>query len=283
MSKIFLVQDTERRYRAVVKVSLTKDENSTIQQDMLRRETLVLTKLRHPGIVRIFPLPIGRYMTYTARALTHPDKPWFYAMEYLGHGSLGDLATVIAGKYPLMWTIELFYQLVTTVHFMHQNRFAHCDLKPQNILFRYSPDPRQTPVVVLVDFGSVAPNFQIEQLTASVRYSPPEVLLALKRSDLDLSDAGIQADKVDIWGLGVILFEIITGRPLFHQKLRDSITTTILRGEIELMRKYRLEVHDSLDFLLTKMLEKDPGKRPTTGQIIEALEERIESIRPPRI
>lgn len=286
MSKVFLARDREagrNGNHVIVKISATGDENSVVYQDLLRRETIFLTRLRHPGIVRIFPLPVGRNISYTARALSHPDRPWYYAMEYLACGSLAEHAATIANKMPLLWTIELFYQLVTIVDFMHRQRHAHCDLKPQNILFRTEPNERQLPVPVLVDFGSVAPNFQIEQLTASVRYSPPEVLLSLKRSDLEVRNSGIRADKIDVWGLGVILFELLTGRALFNQRSRDSITTTILRGEIESIRKFRHDAHESLDKLVARMLDRDPDKRPTTGQIIEAIEERIQSVRPPRV
>lgn len=282
MSRVFLAHDSNQtNYKAAVKITLMDGENNAVFQDILRRETTFLTDLRHPGIVRIFPLKIGNHVAFTARALAHEDKPWYYAMEYLACGGLDGHAKEIARRFPLLWGIELFYQIVCTIHFMHQRGLAHCDLKPQNVMFRTPPTVSQTPTPVLIDFGSVSSVRQLHQLTLSIRYSAPEVLLAHDRHDLSLSH--LRADKIDIWGLGLLLYEIVTGQPLFDQKRKSAIKTTILRGSIKPMSQQRQNVDESLDFLLHKMLEKHPSRRPTTDQVIEALEERITSVLPPRI
>ncbi len=122
----------------------------------------------------------------------------------------------------------------------------------------------------------------VERLTASLRYSPPEVLLAMERKDEQMQKS-ILPDKVDIWSLGVIFFEIVTGRPLFDQKKRASITTTVLRGSLQTIKEIRPGAPEQLDKFMSKLLERQPEERPSTGQIIEALEERMSSVRPPRL
>lgn len=281
MSTVYLAHVTDRpQYKAAIKVNLTDQDHSHTYQDLVRRETVFLTQMRHPNIVRIFPLELNGIVAYIARAPNHPHSPWYYAMEYLPHGSLENQIKTVS-KYPLLWQIELFYQLVIAVHYMHQKGYAHCDLKPQNILFRYPLNAKEIPIPVLIDFGSIAQNNQIEQLTASVRYSAPEVLMHLQRKEIPLRS--LIAEKIDVWALGAILFEILTGRPLYNQEHKSEITTTILRGEIQSVKSYRPEVSDHVDTLLTLILQPNPTKRLKTANVIEAIEELIPTVRPPRL
>lgn len=284
MSNVYLACEIERpKHYAALKVQLTEDDHSAVYQDLIRQETQYLQALRHPGIVRIFPLRIDNKVAYVARASEQKDQPWYYAMEYIPGDSL-EAHTRTIKKYPVEWALELFYQILTTVHYMHKQGYAHCDLKPQNILFRYTPNPNHVPTPILVDFGSATHIKEgIRQLAASVRYSPPEVITALDRGDIPVNELKLQADKIDIWALGAVLFEIITGRPLINRHHRKEITTTILRGELDTMSELRPEVHNSLDKLLEVMLRRVPSERPDTDTLIEAIETRISSIRPPRI
>lgn len=284
-ARLFLAHDAERpSHKAVLKVQLADDENSVIYQNLLDQEAKVLRQLRHPGIVRIYPLHIDGRTTFTARAFNISEEPWYFAIEYLYYNTLDHYIGEIR-DYPLDWSLELFYQLITIVDYMHLKGFAHCDLKPQNIFLRYPPEPRLPPMPVLVDFGSaVKISKGISQLTASLRYSPPEVLLALERQDLELSH--IRPDKVDIWALGAILFEILTTRPMVSARRRRVITTTVIRGEFDRISQKRREQHPalhSLDKVVSRMVDSNPMNRPPTGQLIQAIEERIPSIRPPRI
>ncbi|MCA9994779.1 MAG: serine/threonine protein kinase [Anaerolineales bacterium] len=284
MSQVLLAYDTERtQYKAALKVQLSQNDNSAAFQDLLRHESNILQTLRHPGIVRIFPLRIDSRVTYTARAAMQTERPWYFAMEYIAGASL-DQYTKQIGRFPLSWTIELFYQLLVTIDFIHGQGYAHCDLKPQNIMFRQEPQRQQTPAPILIDFGSATELKRgVQQLAASIRYSPPEVILALDRKDIPARALLTHPQKIDIWALGAILFEVVTGRPLIPQHRKEEITTTILQGHLDDMRTHRPETHKSLDTLLHKMLHRQPTERPDTKTIIKAIEEHIHSIRPPRI
>ncbi|MEW5987103.1 MAG: protein kinase family protein, partial [Chloroflexota bacterium] len=155
MSQLLLAYETDRpQYKAAIKAHLTQSSNRLAYQDLLRHEVTILQELRHPGIVRVYPMRIDGKVVYTARAADRPDQPWYFAMEYLGADSLDKHLDRIVKKFPLVWSMELFYQLLTVIHFMHQSGYAHCDLKPHNILFRHPPNPSHTPDPVLVDFGS---------------------------------------------------------------------------------------------------------------------------------
>ncbi len=285
MSQVFLAYDTERpSHLAAIKVQLTHNNNSTVFQDLLRQEGEFLQRLRHPGIIHIYPLRINNRIAYAARASDHPNQPWYYAMEYINKGNSLDYYGKRIKKHPVAWVIEMFYQLLIIVQYIHQRGYAHCDLKPQNILLRRPPAANETPLPILIDFGSAAEVKRgIRQLSASLRYSSPEVVLALNRQDIPPEKLIRHPKKTDIWALGAILFEVLTGRPLINRKRRADITTTILRGRLDTIRSLRPDIHASLDKLLGVMLRRNPEERPNIDEVIWAIEERIYSVRPPRI
>jgi serine/threonine-protein kinase len=205
-------------------------------------------------------------------------------MEYLSQGS--NLSNTIKNikKFPIEWIVELFYQLLITVEYVHLRGYAHGDLKPQNILLRHPPAVNETPFPILIDFGSsITVKQGIRQLSASIRYSPPEVVLALERQDISPETLITQPTKIDVWALGAILFEMVTGRALINRTHRRDITTTILRDRLDTMRSLRPDIHPSLDKLLSVMLRRKAAERPSITELIQAVEERIHSVRPPRI
>ncbi len=284
MSRVFLAHEIHRpKYLLALKINLTEDENSSAYRNFLRREVSVLKRLRHPNIVRIFPISIEDKIVYSARATKLRNAPSYFTMEYIGGGSLGSHVDLISRKFSIEWGIELFYQLLITVNYVHSLGFAHCDLKPANILFRYSPKIDELPSPLLIDFGSVAEMGQISRLTASIMYAPPEVVRYLNSGTIDNVQNVLSPEKIDVWSLGVILFEILTGKPLFAEDEQKNITTRILRGKLEQIQSYRPEAPRSLDTMLQAMLRPSPSDRPTISTVIEAIEERISNIRPPRI
>ncbi len=285
MAQIFLAKDTRNpNLKAAIKIQLANNDNRSVYQDLLNQEVEVLRVLRHPSIVHLYPLEIDGCIHRIARAAQLTHKPWYFAMQYLGPFTLADHLKKISDL-PLEWGIELFYQILITIDYMHQKGYAHCDLKPPNIFLRYPPEPSFYPMPILADFGSATRITEgIHQLTASLRYSPPEVLLAMERHDVNWDH--IQPDKVDIWALGAILFEIVTGRPLVKARQRQEITTTIIRGEFDQIANQRRDKHpglQSLDKVIARMISQDPDQRPPIAHIIRAIDEHIASVRPPRI
>lgn len=278
MSSVYLAHlaDNPKR-QAALKISLTS--NAAAFSDLLRDETRILSQLRHPGIVHLYSQDVRGKSAYAMKALTHPERPWYYAMEYVSGESLEQMIRKTK-SFPLEWKIELFYQVLITINYMHKMGYGHCDLKPANIIFRYTPRADEKPLPVLVDFGSASPVSQIKEKIATIRYASPEIIEAMDSKNA-YAHIGIRADKLDVWELGVLLYEIVTGEPLFTGT-QKRIKTTILHGGIKRMSS-RSGTNPNLDKLLTVMLRKNPDDRPSTDSIIKAIEERISSVRPPRI
>jgi serine/threonine protein kinase len=225
-----------------------------------------------------------RQIDYAARASQLPGAPWYYLMEYLPDGPLADRIGALHQKISTDWCVELFYQLLTTIYYMHKVGYAHGDLKPENLFMRLTPNHKEVPVPVVIDFGSASSLRRgITRLAVSPRYAPPEALTALARDDIALQDLRLRADKIDVWSLGAIFFELLTGSPLINTTDITKITTTLTRGQLARIRDLRPELHESLDKLLARMLARQPSQRPNVKEVIQALEERINSVRPPRV
>jgi eukaryotic-like serine/threonine-protein kinase len=285
MSRIYLANEADRPSSAVViKLNLPTSDNRNAYQDLLRKETRYLQLFRHPGVVRIFPVRMDKYVSYEARVEIDGCDYWYFVMEHISGDNLATLTKRLVEKMPLEWRIELFYQLLIIVQYLHRSGFGHCDLKPDNILLRESASANRLPQPVLLDFGCTAQiGRPMDQVAASLRYSPPEVIVAMQREDMAPQNFPLFPDKIDIWALGAIFFELVTGRMLLPQKSREEIRTSVLRGELAAIRDYRPELHHSLDKLLHVMLRKEPLERPDIDTIIKAIEERISCIKPPRI
>jgi eukaryotic-like serine/threonine-protein kinase len=271
-------------YKVAIKLHMETASQANLYQDYLRHEADYLKQFRHPNVIRIFPIStVLNRITYCARDAKLPGQPWYFAMEYLTAGDLRQYSAKFR-TFPIPWLVELFYQLVITVQFLHRLGYGHCDLKPDNVLFREVPDPKKAPLPILTDFGTVHPIGKPILIPArSMRYSPPEIILASARKDIQPSELNLLPDKIDIWSLGAILFELLTGRALFYQRNDKEITTSILNGEIDEIHKLRPDASSYLDVALKAMLKRAPEERPTIDDIVIAFEEKISSVRPPRI
>ena len=287
MSQVLLAYDTERpSYSAALKVQLVNNDNKVAFQDLLQEESEILRHLRHSGIIRIYPLRLDlRTISYVARAYDYQNKPWYYAMEHIGgDGGTLDYYSKEIRKMPIEWIVELFYQILVVVQYIHKNGYAHGDLKPQNIMLRRKPMLNEIPTPVIIDFGSATDVRKgVRQLSASIRYSAPEIITALDRRDIPPHNLVRYPRKADVWALGAIFFELLTGRPLIDQKRPAEITTTILHKQLDKIRDINPTIDPSLDKLLDVMLSRKPEARPPTKELIRAIEERIYSVRPPRI
>ena len=179
--------------------------------------------------------------------------------------------------------MELFYQLLQTVDYLHERKIAHTDIKPDNIILRHVPSEHLVPQPILIDFGSACHFDGLKDLTASVGYSPPEVMKAVKHNKKLSELNNIFPDKIDVWMLGVILFEILTGRNMNLPQTGGILDTSLVSVRKKKVSRFRIDAHDSIDKLMYAILSNEPQKRPTVRQIMKALDERIFSIRPPRI
>ncbi|MHC5544204.1 serine/threonine-protein kinase, partial [Singulisphaera rosea] len=208
-----------------------------------RAEAEAFARLQHPNIIQIFD--IGEWSAPGAGS----PVPYF-TLEYVDGGNLG---TQMAGNpQPPGWSASWLSTLARAVHHAHCQGIVHRDLKPFNILI----SPEGVPKVA--DFG-VARWLKSEDhlghdgdILGTPRYMAPE------QANGSLHEVGPAAD---IYSLGVILYEMLTGRPP-HQSTSALETLTLVREKEPVPpREIQPRLSRDLETIVLKCLRKEPTRR----------------------
>ncbi len=212
-----------------------------------RREAEAIARLHHPNIVQIFAIA------------ECPAGP-FFTMEYLEHGSL---ARRIRGKpQEPRQAAHIVSQLASAIHAAHAHGIVHRDLKPANILLQGSPNSLSHSTPKIADFG-LAKDLERDfgqthagGILGTPSYMAPEQAAA---------DGESLGPLVDVYALGAILYELLTGRPPFRGK--TALETVELVRTTEPVAPSRLQrgVGD-LETICLKCLEKNPARRYGSAQ-----------------
>ena len=224
----------------------------TEEADVVTRfftEARATAAVRHPGIVEIFDCDLHR----TGRA--------FIVMEYLAGEDLASRLSVI-GSFAPEWSAlrAIGRQLASALAAAHAVGIVHRDLKPGNI-FLVGQDPTQAPIVKIVDFGIAKllqrdgaghSETQTGHILGTPLYMSPEQARGTKTID----------HRTDIYALGCVLFEMITGQPPFVRKGPAQVIVAHLHEPAPHASSLEPSVPASLDELVAQMLAKDPAARP---------------------
>jgi len=217
------------------------------------REAEVLARLRHPGIV-----------SYVAHGLTPEGQP-FLAMEWL-EGE--ELARRLARQpLPLSDTLLLLRRCADVLSAAHAQGIVHRDIKPSNLYLRGG----KVEDVVLLDFGlaRVAAT-SLPPLTASMAVLGTPGYMAPEQAS---SQQGI-SPAADVFSLGCVLYECLTGQAPFRAPHMAAVLAKILFAEPAPLRTLRPELPASLQSLLDRMLSKAPEQRLADGHhLMQALDE----------
>jgi serine/threonine protein kinase len=247
-------------------------------------EAEAIARLQHPHIVQIFD--VGEWQA----AANEPPQP-FLALEYLGGGTL-ECVVEDRGALDPAEAARLVRVLAHAVHAAHQAGIVHRDLKPSNVLLAPavagSPDSFSFGFPKITDFG-LARLLDIEQrhtLDGQVMGSPP--YMAPEQAD-GQPDVGPAAD---IWALGVILYECLSGQPPFKGRSTLATLDLVRSGTPVPPRSPHGEVPAALQAICLRCLEKNPANRyPSAAALADALNgflagetnsARPEDLKPPR-
>jgi serine/threonine protein kinase len=218
---------------------------------------------------------------------------WFSVMEYANGGSLEDKLDKEA---PLSITeaIHLAIALCQALAHVHQYPYVHGDLKPSNILFHIRPNQELT--LKLSDFGGAFQPVHAGVLPLPSGLKAPRTTLYVSPELLDASDPEdtealpVDVDqRADIYSVGVILYEMLTGHPPFWEPSSESEDPMVhLEREHAILvrvkeqlppepKAKRREILPALNDLVMKTLSKDPADRfASVGEMQACLEETLE-------
>jgi len=236
MGVVYLATYLKNGRRMAVKV--LAPEMSSDQRLVRRflREMAILSKLRHDNIVRYY----GGGKDKTQH---------FYAMEFMDGGSVEQL---LKKKGRLTWeeTIDRARQIALALEYAHNHGIIHRDLKPANLFL--GKDGR----LKLGDFG-IARDTQATALTAAGRTVGTYAYMAPEQ----ISGKPPVSRKTDLYALGCVMFEMLTGKPPFTAPSAAEMLFAHLEQEPPRIRGDALECPVWLENLVLKLLEKNPDDR----------------------
>ena len=242
----------------------------------LRKEVEVLQKLRHPGIVKIYPIPSrdGRREHYISRATNVSGKPWYCALEHLGGGSLESRLQELTFL-PLGEAVEIAYQIGSALDYMHAKGYVHWDIKPDNILFRHPWSENGAGVIeaVLTDFGIARSSHEPAVVAGSVRYMSPE-RLRVHLGEIP-PDQIMDQRPADVYALGLVLYEMLAGDLPFVAEDMEGIKSAILEDTPIPLTDFNPEAPAVVEDIIFQALNKHPAARPVMEEMVTMLDKAV--------
>ncbi len=260
MGVVFEAEQHRPRRRVALKV-MRSDVASTSAIQRFRREIETLGRLQHPGIAQIHEAG-----SLAAREGVGAALPYI-AMELVRGKPLDDFIRASAGSTRLV--AELIARVCDAVHHAHQRGVVHRDLKPANILVVQEENAPAQPKVL--DFG-IARLAEREGPGGTVATSAGQILgtLAYMSPEQLLGEPASVDHRSDVYALGVMLYELLAGRlPLDVRDRPIADAARIVRDE-EPTRLGTIDtrLRGDLETIVSKAIEKDPGRRYPSAQAL---------------
>ena len=222
-------------------------------------EARAVNRIVHPGLVQISDY--GQ----------QPDGTSYIVMEYLDGESLAQRMERLGGKLPSPDVIHLGWQLADSLAAAHQKGIVHRDLKPENVMIVSDPQMSSGDRTKLLDFGIAKVTEEggasrlktkTNQVMGTPTYMSPE----------QCAGAGGVDDKSDVYSLGVMLFEMLAGRPPFVAEGSGQILGMHMFVAPPILPELVPDIPPPLAELVKRMLGKNKEARPTMRRTAETLE-----------
>lgn len=238
MADVYLAQDIILNRKVAIKVLRLEYANDEEFIARFDREAQSATSLSHPNIVTIYD--VGE-----------EDQILYMVMEYVDGMTLKEFIQRY-GPIDVQEAIEIMKQITAAISHAHDNGIVHRDIKPQNILIdTYSH-------IKVTDFGiavalSATSLTQTNSILGSVHYLSPEQ-----------ARGGMATKKSDIYSLGIVFFEMLTGRLPFSGQSPVSIALKHLQSDTPSVRRFSPDVPQSVENIVLRATAKDPFHRFNT-------------------
>jgi serine/threonine-protein kinase len=241
MGVVYRARQTKLNRTVALKMVLAGGHASPQERTRFLAEAEAVAAIQHPGIVQVYELG------------TCGDQPYF-ALEFCPGGSL---AGKLAGTpLPPKDAAALVEQIAGAIQAAHTKGIVHRDLKPDNVLFAADGTPKVT------DFGLARRVEGDSGLTrtgaimGTPSYMAPEQAAGKKEI----------GPAADVWALGAILYECLTGRPPFRAATALDTVVQVASDEPVPPRKLVTGVQRDVETICLKCLQKEPGKRYASAE-----------------
>lgn len=233
----------DRKLNRIVALKVLHPQSRPAAQQRFLQEALASAQLHHPNIMSIFDLDedLGQQ---------------FLVVEFIEGTPLSDLIPV-----SLRVAVETGMQIARALHYAHQRGIIHRDIKPANIMVTPGGQAK------LMDLGLALPP-EAKRVTAAGMIIGTPAYLSPEQAQGQALDF-----RTDIYSLGVVLFEAVTGQLPFNQDDIQALLLQHVREAAPSPRSVNPALPPELDAVILKSLEKSPSRRfPNAGAMADALE-----------
>ncbi len=240
-------QEKKQRYVAL-KVLRSGDDATAEEAENFRKEAMAAAKLKHPNIIKVYE--VG----------TIQDTPYF-TMEYAVGKSLASYIKRNPNSGQIQRRVALVAAVADAVEYGHTEGIIHRDLKPGNILIGSDKRPRVTDFGLARDMGISSGDASGSGAAGTPFYMPPE---QARGETLD--------GRVDVYAIGVILYQLLTGRLPYKGKTPLEVYHKLLEHTAARPSELNPEVPEDLELVCLKAMAKSRSERyQTAGALAEDL------------
>jgi len=255
MGAVYRAEDTRLKRQVAIKVLPPELAADPERLARLEREAQLLASLNHPNVATVHG-----FGDVTTDVDGQEQRVTFLVMELVEGESLYDRAKM--GPMPWREVVEIGIGIAAGLEAAHEQGIVHRDLKPANVHLA------QDGTVKVLDFG-LAKAFEGEGASGSLELSASPTLAAATRTGVILGTAAYMSPeqargqvidkRADIWALGCVLYELLTGRKTFDGGTVSDILASILKENVDL--EALPPIPAALRHVLERSLEKDPARR----------------------
>ncbi|HYJ47458.1 MAG TPA: protein kinase, partial [Pyrinomonadaceae bacterium] len=251
MGEVYLAQDTKLGRKVALKllpVSFTNDED---RMHRFQQEARTASALNHPNILTIYEIGEEGGREYIATELIEGQ-------------TLREI--LMSGRIELSHALDIILQASSALAAAHEVGIIHRDIKPENIMVR------RDQIVKVLDFGlaklsetKAAGPARLEAPTRMRGNTSPGMVMGTVNYMSPEQARGLDVDaRTDIWSLGVVLYEMLSGSAPFKGETPTDVTVSILEREPAPLATLSEEVPAELDWIVKKALRKDRDERYQT-------------------